>query len=98
MPMKLEGPSPIACPECEGQGGREYDFCPVNGCPGPRSPEGCTHAQTGWEKCAECAGTGHTRCSLCDCNTAVMMTPEGVAACQTCGLEAEGQLRLRDVA
>lgn len=98
MPMRLESPSPIVCSECAGSKGREYEWCPVQNCRGSRSPEGCTHAQVGWEPCEACKGTGVETCSICDLEVAVMVARDGTVACQTCGLEQDGQLRLLDVA
>lgn len=83
--------SPIVCPACAGERGKEIEWCPVPGC--TPSPEGCSHAQTGWEACPDCEGTGVMHCAVCD-STAVMIAVGGSPACQTCGLEQEGQLNL----
>lgn len=85
---------PLKCSACDGAGGKEIEWCPVPGCPGPNNRgEGCSHAQVGFDKCPECDGTGLVRCSVCD-SMAVMIATDGSPACQTCGLEAAGQLNL----
>lgn len=96
MPTRERAHVPIRCDACDGKGGEEYDYCPVPNCSGPESPEGCAHAQIGWEPCEVCKGSGSgvAPCAICTEEPAVMITVDGEPACLTCGLEAEGQVNM----
>lgn len=52
------------CIECNGSGGEERTVCPHD-CYGSRTPEGCFHAVSRWEKCSRCEGSKVEACELC---------------------------------
>lgn len=79
----------LRCPECEDG---EVTLGPA--CPHPSC--NCAGREHGYEvgACEACGGDGRMRCVLCEEEPAVMLTADNEPACQTCGLEAEGQINI----